>query len=491
MKLAIIKGHEQLKENDVIAFFLTEESTKTFKKNAQPQYQEYVALLDLQYFKGKLSEISLHTISKVPTIILCGLGKEEDVTTEAMRNAASSITDICREKSIDTVSLVVPQVILKEDITVTEALAEGLTLSNYSFDKYKSHNEEDKKPLLKKGIFISSDNNITSKLKEIEILSENTLLCRDLVNECSDRATSVDIASIAKKLSTVEGVSCQVLGKSDIEKHKMGLLLAVNRGSPKPPQLVILKYTGNKNSKSYFALVGKGVTFDSGGYNLKPAGSMETMRSDMAGAASVLYTIKAAAELKLKKNFYGVFPLTDNMVAANAYRPGDIFTAYNGKSVEIGNTDAEGRLILADALSYVEKKLKPKAVADIATLTGSCLVALGESVAAYISEDEELQNLIEKSASKTGESIWRMPYIKEYEKNIKSDFADMKNIAGNRHAGTVIGAIFLKNFIENPKWIHIDIAGTSWYSEKRGYRSKNATGYGVRLFIDMLKNWKG
>lgn len=269
----------------------------------------------------------------------------------------------------------------------------------------------------------------------------------------------------------------------------MGLLLAVNRGSKIPPQLVVLKYNGNPKSKKYFAVVGKGITFDSGGMNLKPSGHMETMRMDMSGAAAALYTIKTVADLQLKKNVYAVIPLTENLISNSAYRPGDVFKSYSGKTVEIGNTDAEGRLILADALSFTEDKLNPDYIIDMATLTGACLIALGETVAALLSTDEKLAEMIKNASDKTGDKIWQLPLYDEFAENMKSDIADIKNISSDRNAGTIMGAIFLKNFIKDTKWAHIDIAGTAWYSKPRGYRPKNATGYGVRLVTEVIKNW--
>jgi leucyl aminopeptidase len=282
-----------------------------------------------------------------------------------------------------------------------------------------------------------------------------------------------------------------VYGKKEIEKMKMGLLLAVNRGSKKPPRLVVLKYRGNPRSNKYFALVGKGITFDSGGMNLKPTGHIEDMRTDMAGAASALYALKSAAELKLKKNIYAVLPLTENMLANDSYRPGDVFTAFDGTTVEIGNTDAEGRLILADALAFTVKRLRPDCIVDIATLTGACLVTFGELVAGYVTTDEALGKLLEEAADATGDRIWELPLFKDYEENLKSDIADICNISPEKNAGTIMGGIFLKNFVNKTRWAHVDIAGTARYSKPRGYRPKNATGFGVRLLVEALINWKG
>jgi len=273
-----------------------------------------------------------------------------------------------------------------------------------------------------------------------------------------------------------------------LRKLKMGLLLAVSRGSKYSPQLVILKYKGDPLNKRSFALVGKGITFDSGGMNLKPSGHISDMRSDMAGAATSIFTLKAAAELKLKKNIIAVIPLCENMIGNNSYKPGDVFTAYNGKTVEIGNTDAEGRLILADALSYTEKNLKPNYIVDIATLTGACLVCFGEIIAGLLSNNDTLAECLYEAGEDTDDRVWRLPLHEEYDEDIKSDIADINNISSGRNAGTIIGAVFLKNFIKDTSWAHLDIAGTSWYSKQRGYKPKHATGYGIRLILNAIMN---
>jgi leucyl aminopeptidase len=271
---------------------------------------------------------------------------------------------------------------------------------------------------------------------------------------------------------------------------KMGLILAVNKGSAKPPQLAVLKYRGDYQDKKFIALVGKGITFDSGGMNLKPSGHIEDMRTDMAGAAAAMYTLKSAAELKLARNLYAVLPLTENMLSNDSYRPGDVFTAYNGTTVEIGNTDAEGRLVLADALAFTEKILKPDCIIDIATLTGACLATFGELMAGYVTTDDGLGKVLEEAGAATGELIWRLPLIKDYEENVKSDIADICNISSEKNAGTIMGGIFLKNFVKTKRWAHIDIASTARATKPRGYRPKNATGFGVRLLVEAIISLK-
>jgi leucyl aminopeptidase len=210
----------------------------------------------------------------------------------------------------------------------------------------------------------------------------------------------------------------------------------------------------------------------------------------MAGAAAAMYAIKAIAELRLKKNVIAVIPLCENMISNDSYRPGDVFKAYNGKNVEIANTDAEGRLILADALAYAEKKFKSDYIIDIATLTGACLVCFSEYIAALVSTNDKLADAVFSAGEATGDRVWRLPIYKEYEEDLKSDIADIKNVSATRNAGTILGGVFLKNFIKDTPWAHIDIAGTAWYSKHRGYKPKYATGFGVRLFVELIKNLK-
>ncbi len=487
MNLYAKKIKYDFNKNDTIVLFITEEGLKDRSGLMKNKLSYIFEKIDFKFFKAKKSETMFIPFSENPNIIICGLGSAEKADSESVRNSAAAITALCRSRNMDTINILIPEIKNFTESRLLRLIAEGIYLSNYSFSKYKSKNSEDEKHPIKKALFYTDEKLSSAILNEVKIISGNTILCRDLVNETSDKITPLRIAKEAKKLSSINGISCRVYGKKEIEKMRMGLLLAVNKGSKIPPQLVVLEYTGNPKEKKSIAIVGKGITFDSGGINLKPSGHIETMRMDMSGAAAVLYALKSAAELKLKKNIVAVMPLTENMLSNEAYRPGDIFKAYNGKSVEIGNTDAEGRLILADALAFTEKKLNPDYIIDLATLTGACLVTFGETVAGMLSNNDHLAKIIEESAEATGEKVWRLPLYSDYDEPLKSEIADLCNISADRNAGTIIGAVFLKNFINDKKWAHIDIAGTAWYSKQRGYRPKNATGFGVRLLIETLK----
>jgi leucyl aminopeptidase len=490
MILAAKKPRSILKKEDVVILFLAEQGPSERKKALPGEFSYIEKRMDLSFFKGKQSEVIFIPFADNPAIILCGTGKKEDIDAESLRRCVAGAVGLCRDKSIRQVHVIVPDIKNLDGAHILSSIAEGMYLSNYGFDKYKTNKNENGKPLLKSAIFYTNAKNSASILKKVEIISKNTLLCRDIINETSEKCDSQGMAREARTLEKIPGVTCTIYGKKDIEKMKMGLILAVNKGSAKPPQLAVLKYRGDHHGKKFIALVGKGITFDSGGMNLKPSGHIEDMRTDMAGAAAALYAFKSAAELKLSKNLYAVLPLTENMLSNESYRPGDVFTAYNGTTVEIGNTDAEGRLVLADALAFTEKTLKPDCIIDIATLTGSCLATFGEMMAGYVTTDDGLGKILEEAAAATGELIWKLPLIKDYEENVKSDIADICNISSEKNAGTIMGGIFLKNFVKTKRWAHIDIASTARATKPRGYRPKNATGFGVRLLVEAISNWK-
>ncbi len=490
MKLIPRKSAVSFATSDTVLMFIGERDGAKSAIRLPDRFSYIAKTIDLSFFKGKQGETIFIPFTDKPNIILCGIGKDKDCDPEALRRCAAAAAALCRDKSIDHVHVLVPEMKSISGIIVLSAISEGLYLGNYSFDRYKTKKNDNGKPLVSGAVLYSNVDAAAAVLKRASIVSKNTLLCRDLINEISEKSDSRGIAREAMTLAKMTGVTCTVFDKKAIEKLKMGLILAVNKGSTKPPHLVVLKYHGNPRSKKFFAVIGKGITFDSGGMNLKPSGHIEDMRTDMAGAAAALYTLKSVAELKLKKNVYAVLPLTDNMLSNDSYRPGDVFTAYNGTTVEIGNTDAEGRLILADAIAYTEKTLKPACIVDIATLTGACLVTFGEIIAGYVTNNDPLGILLEKAGEATGELIWKLPLYKDYEENLKSDIADLCNISSEKNAGTIMGGIFLKNFVTSSQWAHIDIAGTARSSKPRGYRPKNATGFGVRLLVEAISEWK-
>ncbi len=414
------------------------------------------------------------------TLIYCGLGKESDLTSKALRNcAADGIRKISELKRKDCA------VSLPEDREdYAEALIEGIVLGSYTFSKYKS--EKQKQP---ESAEILSSSITASRANGIRKLSESVCYARDLVNENAGDMTPQDLASEARKLGKSSALSCKIMDMNEIKRNGMGLLEAVGKGSEIPPKLIILEYTTSKTTKPHL-LVGKGITFDSGGINLKPSGHIETMRADMAGGAAVLGTMRALSQLKPRGiNVVGVVPAAWNAIGSHAFIPGDIYKSFSGKSVEIKNTDAEGRLVLADALSYCIKKYKPKHTVDLATLTGAILYALGSFKAGVFSNNDELSRSLIDAGEKTGELLWKMPLEKEHSEAMKGELADLRNTSKlpRGHASSSTAAAFIKEFVSDAPWAHIDIAGTAFNEqEQSGITPKSGTGFGVRLLYRYL-----
>ncbi len=370
------------------------------------------------------------------------------------------------------------------DYDITASMVEGMVLGAYKFSKYLSE-EKEKKEIHHFTILTSSAKAqaIGAYAHQAITVCDNVNYARDLVTECTYVINTETLAEEAKRIAKKYGMKCTVHEAKDLKKMGLGLLLAVGQGSKHPPKLIVMEYLGNKALKEKIALVGKGVTFDSGGLNLKPTGYIETMRGDMAGVAAVLGTMKTLAELKVKRNVLAVLPCVENMIGPDAYKPGDVFKAYNGMTVEISNTDAEGRLILADALAYTVKEHKPTAIIDLATLTGACLATFGEYVSGVFSNNPELTRRLFEAGQKTYERVWELPLYEEYKEEMKGEIADLKNIGykGGKYAGAITGAVFLQKFVGDVPWAHLDIAGSAWYEQGKHYVCKNGTGFGVRL----------
>ncbi len=321
------------------------------------------------------------------------------------------------------------------------------------------------------------------------VISEGVYYARDLINSNADEVTPQYFANCARTIAKdYSHVKATILDKAHIQKEGLHLLMAVNRGSNLDPAFIILQYKGDPKSKEHVVMVGKGITYDTGGLNLKPTGSMETMKCDMSGAAACLGAILAVARLKMKVNFSIVIPSTENGIDANSFKPGDVYKSYAGKTVEMTNSDAEGRLVLADALAYAIKKMEPTQLIDIATLTGAIEVALGSEASGLMSTDDKLAEALMKAGETTFERLWRMPLYDEYKERLKSDIADLKSWNG-RGAGANVAATFLRAFVdEKIPWAHIDIAGTAFLQEAKKYQPKYAIGVGVRLMLEYLES---
>lgn len=419
-------------------------------------------------------------------LLLLGLGEEKSCTMETLRRGYSAAMKRCQGKKWVNVNFVLPKHGKLNTQEITRAVSEGIALSAYVYDQWKS--KEGKKPFyVKKATLIGAKDSKIGK-KTLEILT-GVNLARDLINGNALDVTPETLAAEAKKMARkFPSVKASVLNKKQLEKEKMGLLLAVGSGSRIDPALVILEYRGAPRNKDLTMVVGKGITFDTGGVNLKPTNFIEDMRADMGGAAAAIGLIQAAASCKLKANIVALVPTTENAMDALSYKPGDIYRAHSGKTVEITNTDAEGRLVLADALSYGQKRFSPDRIIDMATLTGAMVIALGEVRAGLFSNNDKLAKVCEKAGEVTGERVWRMPLDPEYMSLMKSDIADIRNSGKKRAAGSITAAIFLQEFIQKKTpWIHLDIAGTAFLDSPKDYHLSQASGSGVRLLVELLE----
>ncbi len=432
----------------------------------------------LKDFKGTLGEVATCYVEN-ERILLLGLGKQEKATVEALRKAYAGLVAAARLKQVDTMHLLFPQCKQKESFL--RGMAEGVLLANYSFT-YKGASEKTP-PLLKSIYWIDAPK--TQILQRMEVIAAGVHFARDLVNMNADDKVPIKLADIARKLHPK--VQVVVFDKKRIEAEKMGLLLAVNRASVHEPAFIQATYRGDAQSQEHIVLVGKGVTYDTGGLSLKPTDGMVSMKCDMAGAATVLSAVRTAAELGLKVNVTAVVPATENCIGSNSYKLGDVYRSYSGKTVEITNTDAEGRLILADALSFAARTLKPTCLIDLATLTGACVVALGDEIAGLFSPDDALAQELSDAAEEVDEPICKMPFHVDYKEAMKSEIADLVNSFASRDAGAIKAALFLHEFVGDIPWAHLDIAGPAYPSKPKHYYPVKGTGFGLRLLISFLE----
>ncbi len=444
----------------------------------------------IKEFTGdKGDEVTFYHLKEVKAdrVIFLGLGKLEKIDTESLREMAGKVTKKMIRKKLREVLIAVPsaQKIKLEMPPILESLLEGACLGNHLFDRYK--NEKKYKPLKKINFLLKPGEAKKYKglASRIAAICHGTILAREWVstppNDKKPESLTRSMVMLAKK----ENLNVTVLEEKSLKQKKFGAILAVAAGSQNKPRLVVLEFNPKK-VKETIVLVGKGVTFDSGGINLKPSASLADMKSDMSGAAAVAATLITVAKLKPKINVIGVIPVVENMPSGNASRPGDIIKSYSGKTVEIGNTDAEGRLILIDAISFALKKYKPQILIDMATLTGACVVALGEKIAGVFSPDDKLAKDIIQSGKKTHERCWQMPLPEDYKELFKSDLADLNNIANTRYGGAITAALFLSEFVTDTRWAHIDIAGPAFSNKESAYCGPGGTGFGVRLLCDLL-----
>ncbi|MBN1914354.1 MAG: leucyl aminopeptidase [Parachlamydiales bacterium] len=438
--------------------------------------------LYLNDFHGKKDEILFFYHPK-KRVLLLGLGKKEEVDSDTIRKSFAQAVSSLHAKKAKVVELIFPDLILLERGDIARAVAEGVFLSNYAFDDFKSEKTTVLEQLRIYGVTRSE----LETMKKAKVLAASVNVARDLINNNADMTTPQQMANVAQSLEQISSkISVTVLDKKMMEKEKMGLLLAVGKGASCEPRFVVIQYKGNDKSKDHTVLVGKGITYDTGGLCLKPPTGMDTMKSDMSGAAAVIGTMHALATLGLSVNVTGIFPATENAIGPNSYKTGDVFVSMSGKTVEVVNTDAEGRLILADALHYAVKKLKPSRILDIASLTGAIAIALGEDVTGLFSNNDDLVEQLMIASFVTGEKLWRMPLVKDYKHALKSSIADIKN-CGDRKGSSITAALFLEDFVQSVPWAHLDIGGTCFHEKPKGVDPTSATGVGVRLLVELIE----
>jgi len=438
---------------------------------------------DKDYFTAK-GQVRRYFLSN-KNILVIHLGKKEKVTLESFRQFLSSTYKIAKKelfKSFDVTLCYDGLGLKKEDVFYSSL--EGLLLSDYEYDKFKSSKNK-KFKVEDVTLIIEEIPNSLELINKAKLITESVFMTRDLVNGPANFITIDYMEDFAKEIAGKDNLKFSVIREEQLLKDGFNLLHSVGKGSVQRPRLIELEYFVG-NDKPTICLIGKGIIFDTGGLNIKPENFMSDMKSDMAGSATVLSLIHCISNLKLPINVVSLLPMAENAVDGNSYRPGDVIIAYNKKSVEILNTDAEGRLILSDALSYSDTK-KPDLTIDFATLTGAAIIALGTKIATVYFRDEKYKQKMFDASKKSGEAIWELPLFEDYKENLKADIADVANLGTpSRQAGSIMGALFLSEFIENQQWIHFDLAGTAFFDKEWNYNPKGGTGFILRTIVEFL-----
>ncbi len=451
--------------------------------------------VDLGDFKGKTGDLSIvYTKGQIgpKRILLVGLGKAEKITLESIRKALGNASRKARALDVKTVGICV-NIFNRGNFNVSElseTIVQGIALGSYQDIEYRTKDLE-KYKFIEELILFSPDysnDEMKSGAESGLTISEGVNLCRKLAWGPANFITPTRLAEEAKKLEAY-GVKTTIIDRKEAEEIGLGSYLAVAKGTDEPPKFIIMDYGSEKQNVETVALIGKAITFDSGGISIKPGQNMEKMKADMTGGAVVIGAMNAIAKLGLDLHVVAIVPATDNMPSGKAYHPGDIITSYSGQTIEVINTDAEGRMILVDALTYAAKHYQPKAMFDFATLTGAMMIALGEHAIGYFSNHDFVVEKLEDASKTSGEGIWRMPLWEVYDQQLKSDVADVKH-TGGRPGGSITAARFLSKFTLEVPWAHLDIAGTMEQSSDKDYNPKGSKGPAVRLIVDVLRNWK-
>jgi leucyl aminopeptidase len=433
--------------------------------------------------RGGFKKLALLHPGSPPRALIVGLGEREDATPERLRVAAALAAKEAARLELGSLAWLLPE--SDDGAAAAEAIVSGTVLADYRFDRFRSSDESEAEARLE-SLTLLAPEQLSEAAEAARVCAEAENRARDLQSLPANVATPSFLARRAEEIAAGQDrLSVEVLGRDEIAAKGMGGLIAVSQGSAEEPRLILLRYSGG-GSGSPLALVGKGVTFDTGGISLKPGAGMQEMKMDMSGAAAVLEAVAAIAELGLAIDLIALVPSTENMPSGTAIKPGDVITQYNGKTVEVNNTDAEGRLILADALAYAVE-LGAGRIVDLATLTGAVLIALGSTYAGLMANDDELAAAVERAGKASGELTWRLPLHAEYRELMKGTVADLSNLAAKRKAGTITAASFLEEFVDGTPWAHIDIAGTAW-DVGREYTGTGPSGFGVRLLAELARD---
>jgi leucyl aminopeptidase len=509
MKIELNKDVLELFAGDLLVYFLRESGGKAVLCSCKALRRNIKYAWKNGDFSGKQGETFLYypTVVKkelkhnlaAGRVLAVGLGKisdNADALREQLRIAAGTAVQQAAGLNVKNMMLVMPENINLPPADAAECLSEGLLLADYRFDRHKNRKKDDQSVAkVDKVFFHPSELNaeeIKQGLSQGERAARAACLARDMANEPGNVWTPKRFAEFGEKLAKEHGLECKILNKLEMKTLGMGGLLGVSQGSIQPPKLVMLRYQGGDKDKKTptLMLVGKGLTFDAGGISLKPSQKMEEMKYDMCGGAAVICAMQAIAEEKPKGiNVVALIPASENLPSGAALKPGDIITHYGGTTSEIINTDAEGRLILADALAYGIETWKPNAVIDLATLTGAVIVGLGHHRTGLLANDDALAEQLLVAGERAGEPLWRLPLGPEYSKQLKSSVADLRNIGG-REAGTITAAAYLQEFVGNMPWAHLDIAGTAWDFTEKSYIPKGPSGIAVRTLLNFVRNWQ-
>jgi leucyl aminopeptidase len=450
-----------------------------------------LALRD-QRFEGRVADLAdVHTGGRLPVkrVLVVGLGPRAECTAEVLRRAAA--TAARRARDLGAASLVIPVLGVRAPglglALRTQATGEGVLLGLYRFDRYKEKRSGDRAVATVTVLISAARARAPARegLQRAELSAEATCFARDLINEPANSVTASALAETARAIARQTGLRLRVLDRAACERMGMGAFLGVNRGSAEPPRFIHLAYVPRRPARRRIALVGKGITFDSGGLDLKTAEGMAWMKGDMSGAAAVLGVLKVLPRLRPAVEVHGLVAATDNMPSGSATKPGDVLRAMNGKTIEVNNTDAEGRLTLADAIAYARKEIKPHEIVDIATLTGACSIALGSLCGGAMSNDAALQSRVIAAGGRAGERLWPLPLIDEYREGLRSEVADLRN-TGPRPGGAITAGLFIREFAGDTPWVHLDIAGVAFTDKDLPYAPKGGVGYGARTLIEYV-----